>query len=141
MAAAVDTHDVRLNLLAVLHFADVAEQDRLAVLANFDGRVVQRRHLVGNGVRVDVEFLVANLRAACGNQHVLPTQCRMHFEKSIEWKGPRVGIFEMRRHYAQYFRGLEGAKAWRMRLVETDSVDEVHAILDEIIAAEPVLVG
>jgi tRNA-dihydrouridine synthase B len=67
--------------------------------------------------------------------------CRMHFEKSIEWKGPRVGIFEMRRHYAQYFRGLEGAKQWRMRLVETDSVEEVHAILNEIIAAEPVLVG
>jgi len=67
--------------------------------------------------------------------------CRMHFEKSIEWKGPRVGIFEMRRHYAQYFRGLEGAKNWRMRLVETDSVDEVHDILNEIIAAEPVLVG
>ena len=67
--------------------------------------------------------------------------CRLHFEKSIAWKGPRVGIFEMRRHYAQYFRGLEGAKSWRMRLVETDSVEEVHVILDEIIAAEPVLVG
>ncbi|TGE26533.1 tRNA dihydrouridine synthase DusB [Hymenobacter metallicola] len=67
--------------------------------------------------------------------------CRMHFEKSIEWKGERSGILEMRRHYAQYFRGLEGAKQWRMRLVETYSVDEVHAILAEISAAEPVLVG
>ncbi|QDA59980.1 tRNA dihydrouridine synthase DusB [Hymenobacter jejuensis] len=67
--------------------------------------------------------------------------CRMHFEKSIEWKGARVGIFEMRRHYAQYFRGLEGAKQWRMRLVETDSVDEVQAILEEIAAAEPMMVG
>ncbi|GAA4003734.1 tRNA dihydrouridine synthase DusB [Hymenobacter fastidiosus] len=67
--------------------------------------------------------------------------CRMHFEKSVEWKGTRAGIFEMRRHYAHYFRGLEGAKQWRMRLVETDSVDEVQAILEEITAAEPVLVG
>ncbi|PJJ48443.1 tRNA dihydrouridine synthase DusB [Hymenobacter chitinivorans] len=67
--------------------------------------------------------------------------CRMHFEKSIEWKGERSGILEMRRHYAQYFRGLEGAKQWRMRLVDTYSVDEVHAILAEISAAEPVLVG
>ncbi|TGE15688.1 tRNA dihydrouridine synthase DusB [Hymenobacter elongatus] len=67
--------------------------------------------------------------------------CRMHFEKSIEWKGERAGIFEMRRHYAHYFRGLEGAKQWRMRLVETGSVDEVQAILEEITAAEPVLVG
>ncbi|MCB2379974.1 tRNA dihydrouridine synthase DusB [Hymenobacter sp. BT635] len=67
--------------------------------------------------------------------------CRMHFEKSIEWKGERSGILEMRRHYAHYFRGLEGAKQWRMRLVETYSVAEVQAILEEITAAEPVLVG
>jgi len=67
--------------------------------------------------------------------------CRMHFEKSIEWKGERAGILEMRRHYAHYFRGLEGAKQWRMRLVETYSPAEVQAILEEITAAEPVLVG
>ncbi|MCB2409156.1 tRNA dihydrouridine synthase DusB [Hymenobacter lucidus] len=84
---------------------------------------------------------------ATGEKLAAPTveervaMCRMHFEKSIEWKGQRVGIFEMRRHYAQYFRGLEGAKQWRMRLVETDSVEEVLSILEEIAAAEPALVG
>ncbi len=67
--------------------------------------------------------------------------CRMHFEKSLEWKGPRAGVFEMRRHYAQYFRGLEGARQWRTRLVESNDPLEIHAIMDEIIAAEPVLVG
>ncbi|MBX0292519.1 tRNA dihydrouridine synthase DusB [Hymenobacter sp. HSC-4F20] len=67
--------------------------------------------------------------------------CRMHFEKSLEWKGPRAGIFEMRRHYAQYFRGLEGARQWRTRLVESNDPEEIHTIMDEIIAAEPVLVG
>ena len=67
--------------------------------------------------------------------------CRMHFEKSLEWKGPRAGVFEMRRHYAQYFRGLEGARQWRSRLVDTNDPLEIHHILDEITAAEPVLVG
>ena len=67
--------------------------------------------------------------------------CRMHFEKSLEWKGPRAGVFEMRRHYAQYFRGLEGARQWRSRLVDTNDPLEIHHILDEISAAEPVLVG
>ncbi|NVO32202.1 MULTISPECIES: tRNA dihydrouridine synthase DusB [Hymenobacter] len=67
--------------------------------------------------------------------------CRMHFEKSLEWKGPRAGVFEMRRHYAQYFRGLEGARQWRSRLVDTNDPLEIHRILDEITAAEPVLVG
>lgn len=67
--------------------------------------------------------------------------CRMHFEKSLEWKGLRAGVFEMRRHYAQYFRGLEGARQWRSRLVDTNDPLEIHHILDEITAAEPVLVG
>ncbi|AHJ99692.1 tRNA dihydrouridine synthase DusB [Hymenobacter swuensis] len=67
--------------------------------------------------------------------------CRMHFEKSLEWKGPRAGVFEMRRHYAQYFRGLEGARQWRSRLVDSNDPLEIHSIMDEIIAAEPVLVG
>jgi nifR3 family TIM-barrel protein len=67
--------------------------------------------------------------------------CRMHFEKSVEWKGPRVGVFEMRRHYAQYFRGLEGAKQWRTRLVDAEQPELILEILEEIAAAEPVMVG
>ncbi|SNC77179.1 tRNA-U20-dihydrouridine synthase [Hymenobacter gelipurpurascens] len=67
--------------------------------------------------------------------------CRFHFEKSLEWKGPRAGVFEMRRHYAQYFRGLEGARQWRTRLVDSNDPAEIHGIMDEIIAAEPILVG
>ncbi|MBC6608359.1 tRNA dihydrouridine synthase DusB [Hymenobacter sp. BT188] len=67
--------------------------------------------------------------------------CRMHFEKSIEWKGPRVGVFEMRRHYAQYFRGLEGAKQWRTRLVDAEQPEIILEILEEIATAEPVMVG
>lgn len=67
--------------------------------------------------------------------------CRMHFEKSIEWKGPRVGVFEMRRHYAQYFRGLEGAKQWRTRLVDAEQPEIILEILEEIAAVEPVMVG
>jgi tRNA-dihydrouridine synthase B len=67
--------------------------------------------------------------------------CRMHFEKGIEWKGPRVGIFEMRRHYAHYFRGLEGAKQWRTRLVDAETPAVVLEILEEIAASDAVLVG
>jgi tRNA-dihydrouridine synthase B len=58
--------------------------------------------------------------------------CRLHFQKSLEWKGERLGIFEMRRHYANYFRGLPNFKPCRMRLVQTESAAEVHEILDEI---------
>jgi tRNA-dihydrouridine synthase B len=58
--------------------------------------------------------------------------CKMHFNKSIEWKGERVGIFEMRRHYANYFRGLDHFKDFRMRLVTSESVNEILQILEEV---------
>ncbi len=67
--------------------------------------------------------------------------CQLHFEKSLQWKGPRAGIFEMRRHYAHYFRGLEGAKQWRTRLVDAETPEVVREILAEIAASEAVLVG
>jgi len=55
---------------------------------------------------------------------------RRHFIKSIEWKGDRVGVVEMRRHYTNYFRDLPGIKEFRARPVM--EVSEIHAILDEI---------
>ncbi|MBC3539654.1 tRNA dihydrouridine synthase DusB [Rufibacter sediminis] len=58
--------------------------------------------------------------------------CKMHFDKGLEWKGPRLGIFEMRRHYANYFRGLPNVKSYRTRLVQTEDPQEIYAILDEI---------
>lgn len=61
--------------------------------------------------------------------------CKMHFTKSLEWKGDRLGIFEMRRHYTNYFRGLANFKPYRMRLVQTESPEEVYDILDEVAGA------
>jgi tRNA-dihydrouridine synthase B len=58
--------------------------------------------------------------------------CRTHLDKSIAWKGPKVGIFEMRRHYANYFRGLPDFKNYRMLLVKEDNIEIIHAILDEV---------
>ncbi len=58
--------------------------------------------------------------------------CRTHFEKSVEWKGPKVGVFEMRRHYAQYFRGLADFKEWRTKLVSAETPEGVIAIFDKL---------
>ena len=58
--------------------------------------------------------------------------CKIHFEKSIEWKGPKTGIFEMRRHYANYFKGLEHSKDYRMRLVSAGTIEEINSIFEEI---------
>lgn len=58
--------------------------------------------------------------------------CKLHFEESLKWKGDRLGILEMRRHYANYFKGLPHFKPYRMRLVTADSRNEILDILNEL---------
>lgn len=59
--------------------------------------------------------------------------CRKHLHKSYKWKGPKVGIFEMRRHYANYLKGLPNIKEYRGKLVTLNTVEEIDAVLDEIV--------
>lgn len=58
--------------------------------------------------------------------------CKQHLEFSIRWKGEKTGIFEMRRHYTNYFKGLDNFKPFRLRLVQADTLAEISGILDEI---------
>ncbi len=57
---------------------------------------------------------------------------RKHLQKSVAWKGPIVGIFEMRRHYANYLKGLPNIKEYRSRLVTLNTEEEINGVLDEI---------
>ncbi len=58
--------------------------------------------------------------------------CKKHLEKSIVWKGPIVGINEMRRHYTNYLKGLPGIKEFRYKLVTLTSPESIYEVLDEI---------
>lgn len=58
--------------------------------------------------------------------------CKTHLEKSIAWKGNKTGIFEMRRHYANYFKGIPDFKEYRMKLVSLDNIDDIYSVLEEI---------
>lgn len=55
--------------------------------------------------------------------------CSIHFEKSVAWKGEKLGVLEMRRHYANYFRGLPNFKETRMQLVSANDGNEVRVLL------------
>ncbi len=57
---------------------------------------------------------------------------RLHFEKSIAFKGGQKGILEMRRHFSNYFKGLTNFKETRLRLVTCNDTDEIYNILEEI---------
>ncbi len=58
--------------------------------------------------------------------------CAAHLDFSIRWKGEHGGIVEMRRHYSNYFRGLDHFKPFRTRLVTSMSHEEIQEILNEI---------
>ncbi|ELR71437.1 tRNA dihydrouridine synthase B [Fulvivirga imtechensis AK7] len=58
---------------------------------------------------------------------------KKHLNFSVEWKGELTGIYEMRRHYTNYFRGIPHFKPFRTRLVESESHLEIIGILDEIL--------
>ncbi len=59
---------------------------------------------------------------------------RKHLAKSLEIKGERVGVLEMRRHLSCYFKGLADFKETRLKLVTTDSPEKLFEIIDYIAA-------
>ncbi len=58
--------------------------------------------------------------------------CRKHLLGSVEWKGTTLGILEMRRHYANYLKGLPDIKHFRTQLVTTNDLNQLLSTLDEI---------
>ena len=57
---------------------------------------------------------------------------RNHLTWSMDWKGERVGIVEMRRHYTNYFKGVSNFKEHRLKLVTLENAECLFKALDEI---------
>jgi tRNA-dihydrouridine synthase B len=58
--------------------------------------------------------------------------CKTHLDKSVIWKGEKTGIFEMRRHYSNYFKGIPNFKEYRMKLVSLENIEHIHSVLEDI---------
>ncbi|MCU0335715.1 MAG: tRNA dihydrouridine synthase DusB [Chitinophagaceae bacterium] len=58
---------------------------------------------------------------------------RRHLHGSVQWKGSKLGILEMRRHYTNYLKGLPNIKEYRLKLVQLSTLEELDAVLDEIV--------
>ncbi len=56
----------------------------------------------------------------------------LQFTKSLEYKSEPVGVYEMRRHFSNYFKGLPDFKQTRLELLTTLEVEEIYALLNEI---------
>ena len=58
--------------------------------------------------------------------------CRRHLLAAADFKGERTAVFEMRKHYGAYFKGLYNFKPFRLALVATPNLEETLAVLDHI---------
>lgn len=58
---------------------------------------------------------------------------RRHLQMAIDWKGERLGVFETRRHYTNYFKGIPHFKDYRMKMVTSDDAKDVFAAFDEVL--------
>ncbi len=58
--------------------------------------------------------------------------CKTHLERSVDWKGERTGVLEMRKHYSYYFKGYFNFKPYRQKLVSFETKEEIFDLLNEI---------
>lgn len=79
------------------------------------------KHYMATGTHMPAPTVAERLQA-----------CRKHLHGSVAWKGSKLGILEMRRHYASYLKGLSHVKDFRTKLVSTDSLDQIEEILQEV---------
>lgn len=57
---------------------------------------------------------------------------RKHLINSVKWKGLKLGVVEMRRHYTNYFRGFPNIKVFRARLVTENELEPLLEVLQDI---------
>ena len=82
------------------------------------------KHFMNTGEKLPAPDLQERLRIA-----------KSHLDFSIKWKGEKLGILEMRRHYTNYFRGMPNFKPYRSEMVTAESYERVCALLDEVAEA------
>ncbi|MEL6305910.1 MAG: tRNA dihydrouridine synthase DusB [Bacteroidota bacterium] len=61
------------------------------------------------------------------------TAARRHLQMAIDWKGEKLGVFETRRHYTNYFKGIPHFKEYRMKMVTSDDAADVFNAFEEVL--------
>ena len=89
-------------------------------------------------------FLNTGEMLASPDIHERVDTCLKHFQFSLKWKGERLGNVEMRRHYANYFKGFPNFKQFRMQLVTEMDNARILETLEEVrhfYSQEPVILN
>lgn len=80
------------------------------------------KHYFKTGAHLDPPTMEERVEAA-----------RRHLQMAIDWKGEKLGVFETRRHYTNYFKGIPHFKEYRMKMVTSDESADVFAAFDEVL--------
>lgn len=82
----------------------------------------QVKHFFNTGTHLPVVSIQERVQAA-----------RRHLQMAIDWKGEKLGVFETRRHYTNYFKGIPNFKAYRAKMVTSDDPQDVFNTFDEVL--------
>jgi len=82
----------------------------------------QVKHFLKTGTHCAPPTMIERVEAA-----------RRHLQMSIDWKGEKLGVFETRRHYTNYFKGIPDFKKYRMKMVTSDDSASVFEAFDEVL--------
>ena len=100
---------------------------------NVDGIMIGRAAIGNPWIFNEIKYFMKN------NKHKkIPsiidriTAVKKHIDFSIRWKGEKLGLIEMRRHYNNYFRGIDNFKPYRLKLVHSEKESDSFKILEEI---------
>lgn len=76
-------------------------------------------------------FFKTGTHAAPPTMEARVEAARRHLQMAIDWKGEKLGVFETRRHYTNYFKGIPNFKELRMKMVTSDHSKDVFAAFEE----------
>ena len=127
-------------LIPVFGNGDLTSPERVKEMKEIyglDGAMIGRAS-IGNPWFFDQvkHFLKNNNHKSLPNLNQRVETARRHLQMSILWKGEVLGLLETRRHYANYFRGIEGFKPYRISMVTANTPQAVYDTFDKVLSEE-----
>ncbi|MDL2239826.1 tRNA dihydrouridine synthase DusB [Bacteroidales bacterium OttesenSCG-928-K03] len=102
-------------------------------LSNVDGLMVGRAAIGNPWIFNQIKhYLKTGEELPQPNMNERIDVCKEHIEMSLDYKGDKRTIFEMRHHYVKYFKGVENFKPFKMRLMQATNIEEVYDVLEEL---------
>ena len=127
-------------LIPVFGNGDLTSPERVKEMKEIyglDGAMIGRAS-IGNPWFFDQvkHFLKNNKHKSLPNLNQRVETARRHLQMAILWKGEVLGLLETRRHYANYFRGIEGFKPYRISMVTANTLQAVYDTFDKVLSEE-----